>query len=111
MKTTFLLFALFFTAVVSLPALAAQPSLAGSPALAEPQAPSAQLGFLEQGAAEKTNPQEDKLYSTATTDINNGDYAKAISGFDQVAKMKGRRAEGALYWKAYALNKAGQPSD
>ena len=72
------------------------------------QSGGSQSELFEQEDAAKVNSQEEKLYATATNDLNNGNYTKAQNGFDQVAKLKGRRAAGALYWKAYALNKGGQ---
>ena len=39
--------------------------------------------------------------------LDNGEYDNAIKQFDEVIKIHGRRADGAMYWKAYALNKAG----
>jgi HEAT repeat protein len=75
-------------------------------ALALPQdAPSA--SFLGPQAAEKTNTHEEELYSSAKEALDNGDYDRAVTQFDEVVKIHGRRADGALYWKAYALNKAG----
>jgi HEAT repeat protein len=72
---------------------------------AQPQAPSA--SFLDPQTAEKINPHEDELYSTAKEALDDGEYDDAIKQFDEVAKIHGRKADGAMYWKAYALNKAG----
>lgn len=63
--------------------------------------------FVDQQAAEKANAHEDEVYSDAKDNLDNGDYDEAIKGFDEVAKIHGRKADAALYWKAYALNKAG----
>jgi hypothetical protein len=74
--------------------------------------PYAELAMLEQDPGQqKANAAEDALYSQGTQAINENNYSKAQSDFDQVAKMNGRRAEGALYWKAYAQNKQGQRSE
>jgi HEAT repeat protein len=67
--------------------------------------PSASL--LDQQTAEKANAHEDELYSAAKDALDNGDYDHAVTQFDEVVKIHGRKADGALYWKAYALNKAG----
>jgi tetratricopeptide (TPR) repeat protein len=48
---------------------------------------------------------EDEAYSSAQDALNQGDYAQAAEGFDAVAKMNGSKADAALYWKAYSLNK------
>jgi HEAT repeat protein len=67
--------------------------------------------FVDPQTAPKANSQEEQLYASASDALNNGNYDQAVSGFDQVAKMKGRRADGALYWKAYALNKSQRRSE
>jgi tetratricopeptide (TPR) repeat protein len=69
------------------------------------QVPSA--SFLDPQAAEKANAHEDELYSSAKDAVDDGEYDNAIKQFDEVMKLHGRKADGALYWKAYALNKAG----
>ena len=76
-------------------------------ACAEPQEVPA-LGFLDQQAApDKANAHEDELYSEAKEALDEGEYDDAIKQFDEVVKLHGRKADGALYWKAYALNKNG----
>jgi hypothetical protein len=74
-------------------------------ALAAQQVPSASL--LDPQAADKVNAHEDELYSSAKDALDNSEYDNAIRQFDEVVKVHGRRADGAMYWKAYALNKAG----
>jgi tetratricopeptide (TPR) repeat protein len=69
------------------------------------EVPSASL--LDPQTAEKANTHEDELYSAAKDALDEGEYDNAIKQFDEVAKMHGRKADGAVYWKAYALNKAG----
>jgi HEAT repeat protein len=69
------------------------------------QVPSASL--LDPQTAEKANAHEEELYTSAKDALDNGEYDNAIRQFDEVIKIHGRRADGALYWKAYALNKAG----
>jgi HEAT repeat protein len=68
---------------------------------AQPEVPA--MGFLDSQSA---NSKEDQLYASATDALNNGQYDDADKGFGEIAKMRGRRADGALYWKAYALSKA-----
>jgi HEAT repeat protein len=67
--------------------------------------------LLDPQNAPRANAQEEQLYASANQSLNNGDYDQAINGFDQVAKIKGRRGDAALYWKAYALNKAQRRSE
>jgi hypothetical protein len=69
------------------------------------QVPSASL--LDPQTAEKVNAHEDELYQTAKDALDNGEYDNAIKQFDEVIKIHGRKADGAMYWKAYTLNKAG----
>jgi HEAT repeat protein len=66
--------------------------------------------FADPQAADKANAHEDELYNDGTEALNNGDYDDAAGKFDQVVKLRGRKADAALYWKAYALNKAGNKS-
>jgi HEAT repeat protein len=58
-----------------------------------------------QGQSAESGRQEDELYEAATKDMDNGNYDKAIYGYDRVIRMHGRRADAALYWRAYALHK------
>ncbi|MGZ7074030.1 MAG: tetratricopeptide repeat protein, partial [Candidatus Angelobacter sp.] len=69
------------------------------------EVPSALL--LDPQTAEKANAHEDELYSSAKDALDSGEYDNAIKQFDEVVKIHGRKADGAMYWKAYALNKAG----
>jgi len=80
-------------------------SFGAASSAAAQQVPSASL--LDQQTAEKVNAHEDELYSSAKDALDNGDYDNAIKQFDEVVKIHGRRADGAMSWKAYALNKAG----
>jgi hypothetical protein len=61
--------------------------------------------------AAQANPREDQLYSDATRAINESRWSDAESLLDQVVDQHGRRADGALYWKAYVENKEGRSSD
>src|SRR6185312_14183580 len=56
-------------------------------------------------SSDQNGQKEDDAYSAAQEALNDGDYAQAAEGFDSVAKMNGSKADAALYWKAYALNK------
>jgi hypothetical protein len=58
-----------------------------------------------------TNAHEEQLYSDATRAINESRWSDAEPLLDQVVDQHGRRADGALYWKAYVENKEGRPSD
>lgn len=96
---SFLSFALFF---ISLPALASfgraqtvnPSSIAPASSLFDPQAATAPS-------------REDQLYSAGTSALDSGNYDEAVRDFNEAAGLRGRKADAALYWKAYALNKAG----
>lgn len=81
--------------------------LIGSCAAAQeaPEIPS--NSFLPQAQASR----EDQMYAQANDALNAGNYQEAAAKFSQVADMKARKADGALYWKAYALNKMGNRTD
>lgn len=51
------------------------------------------------------------LYADGTRAINESRWSDAAGLFNRVAQMHGEHAEGALYWKAYAENKEGQPAN
>ena len=50
------------------------------------------------------------LYADGTKAIDEGRWSDAVDLFSRAAQQGGDRAEGALYWKAYAENKEGQPA-
>jgi HEAT repeat protein len=84
--------------------------LCGPTAYAMPQeVPSASL--VDPQTADKANAHEDELYSNAKDALDEGEFDDAIKKFDEVVKIHGRKADGALYWKAYALNKAGNKAE
>src|SRR3954466_7888234 len=61
------------------------------------------LGFAAAAKAPK-----DELYSAARQDLDAGRFAAAIDKFGRAAERGGKDADAALYWKAYAQNKAGR---
>jgi tetratricopeptide (TPR) repeat protein len=93
-RKSFLSFVLFF---ISLPLL----STFGH---AQTANPSSNL-FDPQAAAAPSR--EDQLYSAGTSALDSGNYDDAVRKFDEAAGLRGRKADAALYWKAYALNKTG----
>ena len=58
-----------------------------------------------------TDTHEDQLYSDATRAINEGRWTDAEPLLDQVSNLHGRRADAAVYWKAYVRNKEGRSAD
>jgi HEAT repeats len=77
---------------------------AGPPALCA-ESP---LAAVNDNAAAKSK--EDALYSEGTRAINDARWAEAETIFTNIARQHGARAEGALYWAAYAENKQGNPT-
>jgi tetratricopeptide (TPR) repeat protein len=65
--------------------------------------------FLPQQSAQAQR--EDELYKDGTDFRDEGKWDQAAQKFKQVADLKGRRADAALYWRAYVLNKAGNRTD
>jgi hypothetical protein len=76
-----------------------------APAQADPQMNS----FLPQQSS--ASAAEDGPYKDGTNYLNEGKWDAAAGKFDQVAALHGKRADSALYWKAYALNKSGRRQD
>lgn len=58
------------------------------------------------GQARLSRDQEQ--YERATSAIDSEHWDEAIAAFEDVIEAKGRRIDAALYWKAYAQNKAGR---
>ena len=69
------------------------------------------LRFLSFGEPAAADSKEDNLYDRGTRLLDESKWGDALQTFDDLAAMKGRRADAALYWKAYALNKLGRRQD
>ncbi|HLW98662.1 MAG TPA: HEAT repeat domain-containing protein [Candidatus Acidoferrales bacterium] len=54
---------------------------------------------------------ETQLYNEGSRALNDTKYDRAVEIFDQVAQMKGNKADAALHWKAWALNKEGKRAE
>lgn len=54
---------------------------------------------------------DSSLYADGTRAVHENRWSDAAGLFERVAQMHGEHAEGALYWKAYAENKEGQPAN
>jgi len=82
----------------------------GALAFSAPQAArSAEL--LSNAGALAEDSHESQLYSDATKAIDEGRWQDAENLLDQVFNLHGRRADAALYWKAYVKNKEGRQSE
>jgi TolA-binding protein len=53
----------------------------------------------------------DRSYDAGLRALDQHKYDEAVQDFDAVINSKSTRAEGALYWKAYALNREGKRDD
>jgi HEAT repeat protein len=74
---------------------------------AQPQTSVPSASLFDPQSAEKANQHEEDVYTSAKDALDDGQYDTAVKGFDEVARMRGRKADAAMYWKAYAFNKAG----
>jgi tetratricopeptide (TPR) repeat protein len=54
---------------------------------------------------------QEAYYEKGTDALEEGKYEKALNAFTAAAGLPGGRADGALYWKAYTLNKLGRRAD
>ena len=61
--------------------------------------------------AEDREDREAELYEEGTDAIDDEDWDEAVSAFKSVVEMNGSRADGGLYWMAYALNKGGRRAE
>jgi HEAT repeat protein len=58
--------------------------------------------------AQRGRDREVSQYDAGQSSLDAGKWDNAIQHFDEVIGLKGAKADGALYWKAYAQNKLGQ---
>src|SRR5712691_3605601 len=68
-------------------------------------------GWAGAGAEEQAASKEEETYDRGTQALDEEHWDRAIEAFDSVVRMAGRKADAGLYWKAYALNKAGRAAD
>jgi HEAT repeat protein len=61
----------------------------------------------DKAAEDDKAAQEDDAYASGQSALNDGEYDKAVKAFDSVISAHGQKADAAMYWMAYALNKAG----
>ena len=54
---------------------------------------------------------EQTIYARGTAALDRGEFDAAATAFAEAAALKGERADGALYWSAYAHNKRGRRDD
>lgn len=61
--------------------------------------------------ADARSEREADLYEQGTDAIDDQQWQEAVRTFARVAEMKGTRADGAVYWSAYALKKLGRKAE
>jgi len=66
-------------------------------------------GFFQRGFYGTSS--DDRLYEQGQRALDRSEWDRALTDFSQVAGRAGARADGALYWKAYTLNKLGRRDD
>jgi tetratricopeptide (TPR) repeat protein len=91
--------------------LMATAPLAARPRLAGPDEPNTVPAPANPSGTTATPDHESDLYNQGTQALDASQWQAALETFDQVARLHGPHADGALYWKAYALNKLGRPED
>jgi HEAT repeat protein len=64
--------------------------------------------YEAQEPAAERQERESALYDEGTEALDEGAWDRAVARFQSVVEMKGRRADAALYWLAYAKSKQGQ---
>jgi HEAT repeat protein len=62
-------------------------------------------------AVDEQSGSEQALYTQGTEALDRGEFGKAAESFAKAAALKGERADQALYWRAYALNKSGRRNE
>ena len=61
--------------------------------------------------ADDAQTAEQAIYTRGTAALDRGEFDAAATAFTEAAALKGERADGALYWSAYAHNKRGRRDD
>lgn len=71
----------------------------------------ASVSYADPEASDKKGAKEAELYENGTDAIDDEEWDAAVKSFRKVAEMNGSRADGALYWIAYALAKQGRRNE
>lgn len=81
------------------------PAPAVAPMPPMPPMPKMTIGPFRRGSS------NDGLYDRGLSALDSHRYDQALDAFTEVATRGGSHADGALYWKAYTLNKLGRRDD
>jgi hypothetical protein len=68
----------------------------------------AQAGVRDPFPRPRRTDSDDRLYQDGQRALDSRRWDQALEDFNQVAARAGSRADGALYWKAYTLDKLGR---
>jgi len=80
-------------------------------AISPPVARAAGMEVEPAAQAPQSAAQEEVSYTNGTKAMDEQRWADAVTAFDQVAAAKGKHADAAIYWKAYALDKLGRKDE
>jgi HEAT repeat protein len=67
-----------------------------------------ETGEKEKEKKERLSERESDLYEQGESAIDDEEWEDAVRYFAKCAELQGKRADGAIYWTAYALNKEGK---
>jgi len=59
----------------------------------------------------QSDPAAESAYGQGTKALDERRWSEAVQQFEEVIRLKNSRADGALYWKAFAQNKQGQRTE
>ncbi len=71
-----------------------------------PPAPPEAVRWVAKGI--RSRDSEERMYRRGSEFLDRREWEKAVEAFDAVTEYKGTKADGALYWKAYAFAKLGK---
>lgn len=60
---------------------------------------------------EEKRERAEEAYEQGSEALDESQWDEAVKAFDQVCRLGGSRCDGALYWKAYGLNKRGRKAE
>jgi HEAT repeat protein len=60
---------------------------------------------------DRDRDRETSLFDQGTNAMDSNRWDRAVEAFTRVAELKGSRADGALYWKAYSQDRLGQRAE
>src|SRR6266705_5964209 len=95
-----------FTLSTALPA-----TLAAQDADAKEDKQKAKIEREQEREKARQEREAERVYQQARKLADKGQWEEALKAFDEASQKGGSRADGALYWKAYAQNKLNQRAD